>query len=96
MNELEQTAIPGTDEIPEMLKPKRTRQTVLQKAVVGDLVVALSPGSNLIAAIEAVDEEKDAEAIVDRWKDQGVTEKYSTIEVWEFRVGGYYRKRSSK
>lgn len=90
---LEQTAIPGTEK-PE----KRKRRTILERAVVGDLVIAYRPTprkeQQVLIAIEQVGDENDGPMIRDRWIDQGViTDGSIEVVVFECRPGGYYRKR---
>lgn len=91
-NMKEQTEIPGTE-----VSARRKRQTVFDKAVVGDLVVATPPEpDNGILAIEQVLDGVSAADIKQRWLDQGVIPKDGIVEVWECKAGGYYRKRSSR
>lgn len=90
----EQTAIPGT-ETPK----KRTRTTILARALVGDLVIGLRDEAagkgGMINVIEAVTDQLSADEIATRWKDQGL-ELAGGIEVWELRPGSYYRRRTSR
>lgn len=83
-------------------KVRAKRQTVIQKAVTGDLVVALHRGSDHdaagIAAIEQVTDEMTAEDIQARWKDQGIVDGTGPnfVQIWECRPGSYYRRRTGR
>ncbi len=80
-----QTTIPGT----EPKKPRR--RSLLEQAVVGDLVVGVSDG--VLVAIEQVLDGVEATEVKQRWEDQGVGGPATKVEVWEARPGGYYRRR---
>jgi hypothetical protein len=92
----EQTLIPGTE-------GPRKRQSMVDKAQPGDLLIALvggktdpALGNQRIAAIEQVTEGGTAAEVVARWKDQGVIDGLGSVEVWEARPGMYYRKRTGR
>lgn len=89
--EPEQLAVPGTEKA-----ATKKRVTLLERAVVGDLVVAYGSDADHVLAIEQVSDETSADEIVERWKDQGVTGSKPKVEVWECRPGGYYRRRSTR
>jgi len=87
----EQTTIPGTD------PPHRKRQSVFDKAVTGDLVIARDLEDVSIVAIEMVRDGVTAEEIVERWKDLGIVGRTKPhVSVWEMRPGFYYRRRDSR
>jgi hypothetical protein len=90
---VQQTSIPGTEQA-----AKKKRQSLLDKAVVGDLVVGFIIDSDEriggIATIEQVLDGISAADIVQRWKDQRVVgEARTQVEVWECRPGGHYRRK---
>lgn len=85
---VEQTQIPGTEASP------RKRQSQLDKAVAGDLVIAVD--GDAVSAIEQVTADSTAPEIATRWKDQGIVGVGTSIEVWEARPGMYYRKRKGR
>jgi len=75
---LEQTEIPGTE-------TPRKRQTKIEKAIAGDLVIAYDrnaeDGPSAVVAIELV-------TIIERWKDQGICDRTGPHEA---RPGDYFR-----
>jgi hypothetical protein len=81
---------------------KGKRRKLVEKAVVGDLVVAIIGGSKdpavdwQIRSIEQVSEHTDAAEIVQRWKDLGIIDGLGRYEIWEGRAGGYFRKRTGR
>jgi hypothetical protein len=60
-------------------------------SAVGDLVVAVDGAR--ISAIEEVTEERSAEDIVGRWRDQQVIGSDDDVEVWEAMPTFYFRRR---